>query len=135
MNGRPVLPTKIALVLRDDLPPNHAANAATVLGLSLGARLPGVLGEDGKDADGTTHLAITDHPVPVLVASGEVLERLHAAEGVTAVGFTETARRARAYDAYLQDLATTSRPEFVAVALHGSRDAVTRLTRKLPLMA
>ncbi|WP_433268246.1 DUF2000 domain-containing protein [Actinosynnema sp. CS-041913] len=127
-----MLPTKIALVLRADLPPNLAANAAVVLGLSLGARLPHILGDDAKDADGTTHLAITDHPVPVLTADAAHLKALHRAEGVTAVGFTEVARRARAYDAYLEDLSTTSDPEFVAVALYGPRAVVTKLTRKLP---
>lgn len=130
-----MLPTRIALVLRADLPPGLAANAAVVLGLSLGARLPDTLGDDGKDADGTTHLGITDHPVPVLTADAATIKALHAAEGVTAIGFTEVARRARAYDAYLEDLARAHDPEFVAVALHGPREVVTRLTRKLPLLS
>ncbi|MBW4719108.1 DUF2000 domain-containing protein [Saccharothrix obliqua] len=129
-----MLSTKITLVLRADLPPNLAANAAVVLGLSLGARLPDILGTDGADADGTPHAAITDHPVPVLTAPAEELKALHRADGVTAVGFTEVARRARAYDAYLRDLAATADPDFVAVALHGPREVVTRLTRRLPLM-
>ncbi|GAA0216186.1 hypothetical protein GCM10010492_12510 [Saccharothrix mutabilis subsp. mutabilis] len=129
-----MLPTRIALVLRADLPPGLAANAAAVLGLSLGARLPDTIGDDGKDADGTTHLGITSHPVPVLTADAATIKALHAADGVTAIGFTEVARRARAYDAYLEDLARAHDPEFVAVALHGPREVVTRLTRKLPLM-
>ncbi|MEU7524810.1 DUF2000 domain-containing protein [Saccharothrix sp. NPDC042600] len=130
-----MLPTRIVLVLRADLPPGLAANAAAVLGLSLGARLPGTVGADGEDADGTTHPGITSHPVPVLTADAATIKALHAADGVTAIGFTEVARRARAYDAYLEDLARAHDPEFVAVALHGPRAVITRLTRELPLMS
>lgn len=129
-----VLATKLALVLRDDLPPNLAANAAVVLGLTLGARLPDFLGEDGKDADGTVHLGLNTHPVPVLTASAGQLKALHRADTVLKIGFTEVARRSRAYAEYLEALATTEDPEFVAVALYGPRAEVSRLTRKLPLM-
>lgn len=130
-----MLPTKLALVLRDDLPPNLAANAAVCLGLTLGARLPEILGEDAKDADGTVHLGLNTHPVPVLTTSAEHLKALHRAVGVLKIGFTEVARRARTYPEYLEALADTEDPEFVAVALYGPRAEVTRLTRKLPLMA
>ncbi|MCE6994372.1 DUF2000 domain-containing protein [Saccharothrix sp. S26] len=130
-----MLPTKLALILRDDLPANLAANAAVVLGLSLGARLPDLLGEDAKDADGTVHLGLNTHPVPVLTAPAEHLKALHRADGVLKIGFTEVARRSRAYPEYLEALAHAEDPEFVAVALYGPRAEVTRLTRKLPLMA
>ncbi|MFD1148386.1 DUF2000 domain-containing protein [Saccharothrix hoggarensis] len=130
-----MLPTKLALVVRDDLPPNLAANAAVNLGLTLGARLPDLLGEDGEDADGALHLGLNTHPVPVLTASAEQLKALHRADGVLKIGFTEVARRSRAYGEYLEALARTADPEYVAVALYGPRAEVTRLTRRLPLMA
>jgi hypothetical protein len=130
-----VLPTKLVLVLRDDLPPNLAANAAVNLGLTLGARLPGLLGEDAKDADGTVHLGLNTHPVPVLTSSADHLKALHRADGVLRIGFTEVARRSRAYQEYVEALAHTEDPDFVAVALYGPRAEVTRLTRALPLMA
>ncbi|ROP38575.1 DUF2000 domain-containing protein [Saccharothrix texasensis] len=130
-----MLPTRLALILRDDLPPNLAANAAVVLGLTLGARLPDLLGEDVEDADGTLHLGLNTHPVPVLTTSAEHLKELHRAEGVLKIGFTEVARRSRAYPEYVAALALAEDPGFVAVALYGPRAEVTRLTRKLPLMA
>lgn len=131
-----MLPTKLVFVLRDDLPPNLAANAAAVLGLTVGARLPAeLLGEDLKDADGTPHLGLNTHPVPVLTAPADRLRALHRAEDLLVVGFTEVARRSRAYAEYAGALAATNDPEFVAVALHGPRAEVGRLTRDLPLMA
>ncbi|MER5262304.1 DUF2000 domain-containing protein [Actinosynnema sp. NPDC002837] len=130
-----MLPTKLALILRDDLPPNLAANAAVVLGLTLGARLPDLLGDDAEDAGGALHLGLNTHPVPVLTTSADHLKALHRADGVLKIGFTEVARRSRAYPEYLEALARTEDPDFVAVALYGPRAEVTRLTRKLPLMA
>lgn len=130
-----MLPTKIALVLRDDLPPNLAANAAAVLGLALGARLPDLLGEDAKDADGTAHLGLNTHPVPVLTAPADRLKALHRADTVLRIGFTEVARRSRTYPEYVEALADVSDPGFVAVALYGPRAEVGRLTRDLRLMA
>ncbi|MFI9010566.1 DUF2000 domain-containing protein [Actinosynnema sp. NPDC053489] len=130
-----MLPTKLALVLRDDLPANFAANAAAVLGLTLGARLPDLLGEDARDADGTVHLGLNTHPVPVLTAPAERLKALHRADRVLKIGFTEVARRSRAYPEYLEALSRAEDPDFVAVALFGPRAEVTRLTRELPLFA
>ncbi|MFE2754787.1 DUF2000 domain-containing protein [Actinosynnema sp. NPDC059335] len=132
-----MLPTRLALVLRDDLPPNLAANAAVNLGLTLGSRLPDLLGEDAEDADGGVHPGLNTHPVPVLTASADVLRALHRAAGddVLRIGFTEVARRSRSYPEYVEALARTTDPEFVAVALYGPRTDVNRLTRRLPLMA
>ncbi|QFZ16633.1 DUF2000 domain-containing protein [Saccharothrix syringae] len=130
-----MLPTKIALVLRDDLPPNLAANAAAVLGLTLGARLADLLGEDVKDADGTLHPGLNTHPVPVLTAPADRLKALYRAGDVLRIGFTEVARRARTYGEYVEALSAATDPGFVAVALYGPRAEVGRLTRDLPLMA
>lgn len=135
------LSTKLAVVLRDDLEPNLAANAAAVLGLSLGGRLPELLGEDGKDASGFVHTSLNTHPVPVLTASAEQLRELGiragTAQDVLLVGFNEVARRARVYEEYLRDLALTPTEEvdYVGLAVFGPRNVVTRLTRKLPLMS
>ncbi|MEU0156998.1 DUF2000 domain-containing protein [Micromonospora fulviviridis] len=134
------LETKIVMVVRDGLAPHVATNAAAVLGLSLGGRLPHVLGADGKDASGGVHAGLNTHPVPVVTAPAEQLANLHskarARDGITAVGFTEVARHARDYANYLDDLATTpdSDLEYVAVALFGPRNRVTALTKRFPLL-
>jgi hypothetical protein len=134
------LETKIVIAVRDGLAPHVATNAAAVLGLSLGGRLPHLLGADGKDATGDIHAGLNTHPVPVVTADAQQIAELHAMarmrDDIIAVGFTEVARRARDYATYLDDLATTpdSELEYVAVALFGPRNRITALTKRFPLL-
>ncbi|MGH3527457.1 MAG: DUF2000 domain-containing protein [Pseudonocardiaceae bacterium] len=134
------LPTKLSVVLRSDLQTALAVNAAAVLCLSLGGRLPELLGEDGKDASGTVHGGLNTHPVPILTATPEEMHQLRdrardAAE-VIVVSFNEVARRARDYENYLRDLeiTPTGNIDYVGVAVFGPRNVVTKLTKRLPLM-
>jgi len=131
---------KIVLVLRTDLTPALAANAAVVLGLALGGRLDGSVAADGADASGVLHAGLNPVPVPTLVASGPELHELHeraaAAADVTVVGFNEVARRSRTYPEYEQALAQTAAQdvEYVGLIVHGPRNRVTKLTKRLALM-
>ncbi|MGW4644497.1 GNAT family N-acetyltransferase [Sphaerisporangium sp. NPDC004334] len=135
------LPTKLVLVVRADLPPAAAVNAAAVLGLSLGARLPESLGPTPQDASGDLHAGLNPHPVPVLSATPDQLRELYAKararDDTITVGFNETARRARDYNDFLTALATTPGEEIdhVAVAVYGPRNRVSALTKRLPLHA
>jgi hypothetical protein len=134
------LETKIVIVLREGLAPHIAANAAAVLGLSIGGRLPQLLGADGKDASGGVHAGLNTHPVPVVTADADQIAELHGMarerDDVIVVGFTEVARRARDYGIYLDDLATTPAAdlEYVGVALFGPRNRITALTKRFPLL-
>ncbi|MFB7507311.1 DUF2000 domain-containing protein [Streptomyces broussonetiae] len=132
--------TKVALVLREDLPMAHAANTSAVLALSLGGRIGEAIGRDGEDASGGVHPGLNTHPIPVLTASAEelnlLLERARTTDGVQLVSLTETARRARDYEDYLTDLkaAPAGDLEYLGVIVHGPRTDVSRLTRRLSLL-
>ncbi|MFW5416387.1 DUF2000 domain-containing protein [Nocardiopsis sp. CNT-189] len=132
---------KLVIALHEELSPAIAANAAAVLGLALGGRLEDSLAEDGKDASGAVHAGLNPHPVPTLAAGAERLRDLHdrasRQEGVVVVGFNEVARASRSYGQYLEALAATPSDEvgYVGVALFGPRGAVTRLTKRLPLLS
>lgn len=132
---------KIVLVLREDLSRAHAANAAAVLGLALGGRLTDSVAPDGPDASGASHAGLNPVPVPTLAASGDQLAQLYAAavarEDLTVVGFNEVARRSRTYPEYEEALAATPSEEidYVGVILHGPRNQVTKLTKRLALVS
>ncbi len=131
---------KIALVLRDDLPPAHAANAAAVLGLALGGRLTDSVAPDGTDASGATHAGLNPIPVPTLVASAGQLADLVAAasnhDDLAVVGFNEVARHARTYPDYEEALRQTSTSDiaYIGMIMHGPRNLVNKLTRRLSLL-
>lgn len=133
------LPTRLVIALRSDLPPAWAVNAASVLALSIGGRLPDPPAGDAKDASGMVHAGLNPHPVPILSATAEQLHELHRKAGereeLTTVGFNEVARQARDYDEYLDKLAVTAAEDiaFVGVAVFGPRNRVTALTKRLSL--
>lgn len=132
---------KLVMVLRDDLPPAQAANAAAVLGLALGGRLTGSVAADTPDASGDLHAGLNPNPVPTLAASGEQLRDLHARaagiDGAVVVGFNEVARRSRSYPEYIEALAATAPDdiEYVGLIVLGPRGPVTKLTKRLALHA
>ncbi|MDH2413893.1 DUF2000 domain-containing protein [Nocardioides sp. CER19] len=132
---------KIVVVLRDDLPPAHAANAAVVLGLALGGRLTDSVAAASPDASGALHAGLNPIPVPTLVASAEQLRDLHheasAVEDAVVVGFNEVARRSRTYPDYVDALATTEPADidYVGVIVVGPRSTVTKLTKRLALLS
>lgn len=73
-------------------------------------------------------------------ARADRLGELHAkavARKDVVVGFNEVARRSRTYGAYTEALARTPADDVahVGVAVFGPRNVVTRLTKRLPLMA
>jgi hypothetical protein len=131
---------KVVLVVRDGLPLNQAVNAAAVLGASVGTALSLPRGPDAVDASGTRYAGIVTTPVPILVATTEELTALHrlaqARDQVAVLCLTETARRARTYDAYLGDLAATpdADADIIGLVAAGARNQVTKLTKRLPLL-
>jgi hypothetical protein len=115
--------------------------SATVLGASIGTTLSLPLGPGAVDACGTGYAGIVTTPVPILTADSEELtvlfRRSSAREDLTVLALTEAARRARTYEAYLNDLAAELNADttIVGLIIAGPRNQVTRLTKKLPLLA
>lgn len=130
---------RLAVVLDEELPPGLAANAAAILGMSLGRSAPETLGPDVPDAEGALHPGITSLPVPVLAAKAEALRELRdAARAVPGIGFadfTELARRTRTYEEYARRLSESGSGDlhYLGICLYGDDESVRRLTGSLPL--
>lgn len=62
---------RLAIIVDKTLPPGLAANAAAILGMSIGRGAPESLGNDVSDAGGSLHPGITRLPVPVLEADAQ----------------------------------------------------------------
>ena len=131
---------KIVLVVRTNLPINLSANAATVLGATIGSRLALPFGPDATDASGTEFRGIVTTPIPVLVADAggltDLFGKANHDETLQVAALTDVARRARTYESYLEDLAQTpaAEKEIVALCVAGPRNRVTKLTKRLPLL-
>jgi hypothetical protein len=70
--------TKIAVLLRDDLPTWQRLNVTAFLVSGLGTAQPEVIGEPYEDADATTYLPMFRQPVLVFEGSKELLHGAHS---------------------------------------------------------
>lgn len=133
---------KCVMVLDETLPLGLAANAAAIMGITLGRELPGIVGQDVADRTGARHLGIITFPVPILKAAPaalkEIRERLYLPEfaDVTAVDFSDMAQGSKTYGEYMDKMAVSSEEElqYFGIAICGDKKKVNRLAGSLPLL-
>ena len=131
---------KWVVVVDDQQPEGRRANAVACIAAAFGARVPGLLGTDGADADGAAHPGLPWAGCSLLAGDAERLVALRARaaeeEGVLVIGMPAAAQESRVYDEYLAALAGTPTAELreIALGLLGPRKAIERLTRRLRLL-
>jgi hypothetical protein len=122
------------------LPAGVAANAAACLAASAGARVSGLLGPGGNDADGAWHPGLPWAGCAVLGATAAELADLRtnalAAEDVLVVDMPGSAQTNRVYADYLTELAVTAADglDLRAVSVFGPKNKIDRLTKRLGLL-
>ncbi|MGC7102846.1 DUF2000 domain-containing protein [Amycolatopsis lurida] len=130
---------KCAILVSDDLPTGLAVNAASVLAVSLGANVDGLVGKDVKDLDGVLHPGVIYTPLPILrhTAAGihEVLSAVASDEEVFFATFSSLAQSCRTYDEYIDRMGqvATDDIDLVGIALCGPKKKVNKLVGSLPL--
>jgi len=127
------------VVVDPALPLGLAANAVAVLALTLGARIPRILGPDVPDASGHHHPGLIPFGLPVLAAPGADLVRLRSsalAAGLLVVDFPTLGQQTTDYAAFTAQVAATSPADltYLGVAVHGPAKSVRTLTGGLPLL-
>ena len=134
----PRFDTKIALVLRADLPVWQQLNMTAFLASGVAAGAPEAIGENYADGDGTKYLPMFGQPVLVFQAdAGELtrtLERARARDLMPAIFTTalfatghDAANRAAVADTPRADL------DLAGLALRGPRRDVDKITKGLRL--
>lgn len=84
--------TKIAIVVRDDLPVWQKLNVTAFLMSGIAAQHPGIMGEPYVDADGRAYNRLCGQPIICMAASGDTLRKIHQRaidKGVTTSAYTE----------------------------------------------
>ena len=127
------------IVVDADLAPGLAANAAAVLAVTLGAIRPELVGEDVHDADGVAHPGLIRTGLPVLRAAAEQLSALRPRAAAAQLGVIVLPAAGQAttdYDAFRAAVGATPTEDLGlrALALHGARREVARLTGSLALL-
>jgi len=130
---------RCVIVVDADLAPGLAANAAAVLAVTLGATVDGLAGPDLVDADGEVHPGLFEKGLPVLGAARDVLPEVRAralAAGVSVIDIPAVGQQTNDYGEVRAYVARTPTAdlEYLGLALHGSRRAVSRVTGTLRLL-
>ncbi|AEA26695.1 DUF2000 family protein [Pseudonocardia benzenivorans] len=127
-------PTKVVVLLRDDLAGWQALNVTAFLAGAVTAAVPELVGEPYADADGTGYLPMLGQPVLVMAGSKEVLTAAReraVGRGMPVAVFTsdlfatgnDVDNRAAVRAVRAADL------DLVGLAVHGPRNAVDKVLK------
>lgn len=131
---------KCVIVVDENLPIGMVGNTVAILGITLGARLPDVVGADVRDGLEREHIGIIEFPVPILKASAETLGKLRLSlynkeySDLTVADFTDVAQSCGTYDEFIDKIGSAEELKYFGIALCGSKKKVNRLTGSLPLL-
>jgi hypothetical protein len=130
--------TKIAIVVREDLPAWQKLNVTAFLASGIAAGCEDIIGKPYEDGDGNSYLELFRQPVVVHAATAEQLAGVHQ----RALG------RAMPMAIYTQDMFATGNDDdnravvrgvraadlpFAGIAVHGPRNAVDKVLKGVPL--
>lgn len=133
---------KCVIVIDESLPPGIIANTAAILGITLGAKMPDVVGRDVPDAEGNAHSGIIQFPVPILKGDTKKLKELRKKlfdarfNDLTAVDFSDLAQSCKTYDEFISRMASCPEQElrYIGMAICGDKKKVSKLTGNMPLL-
>lgn len=133
---------KCVMVVDEGLPLGVIANTAAIMGITLGKRMPEVVGADVADKSGSIHLGIIEFPVPILKGTPEkmkeIRERLYQPEfqGLIAVDFSDLAQSCKTYEEFIGKMADVPECDlrYFGVAICGDKKKVNKLTGSMPLL-
>ena len=133
---------KCVMVIDENLPLGLIANTAAIMGITLGKKMPEVVGADVTDQSGNEHLGIIEFPVPILRGSTEdikaIRKKLYRPEflDLTVVDFSDLAQGCKTYDEFIEKMERVdeSSLQYFGVAICGAKKKVNKLTGNLPLL-
>lgn len=133
---------KCVMVIDENLPLGIIANTAAIMGITLGKKMPQVVGADVMDQSGNEHLGIIESPVPVLKGSTETIKEIREKlyqpdfQDLTVVDFSDLAQGCKTYDELIEKMGHVpeSRLQYFGLAICGAKKKVNKLTGSMPLL-
>ena len=105
---------KCVMVIDEHLPLGIIAYTAAIMGITLGKKIPEVVGADVTDKTGNEHLGIIEFPVPILKGNVEsikaIREKLYEPDfsDLTVVDFSDLAQGCKTYDEFIEKMKEVS---------------------------
>ena len=132
---------KCVIIIDQNLSIGPMANTAAVLSLSLGKKIPQLIGEDLLDCLNTRRHGITTVAIAILKSTryelNQLRERLKAYEAdLTVIDLTTHTQSTSSYQEYAQKLKSTPIDElqYQGIALYGNAKLVNKFSGNLALL-
>lgn len=133
---------KCVIVVDENLPLGIIANTAAILGITMGMKMPDVVGNDVLDLEGNAHMGIIQFPVPILKGNTKILKKLRTRlfepqfSELTVVDFSDLAQGCKTYNEFIGKMANTSesRLNYIGIAVCGNKKQINKLTGSMPLL-
>lgn len=133
---------KCVMVIDEHLPMGLIANTAAIMGITLGKKMPEVVGVDVTDKTGNEHLGIIEFPVPILKGNVEsikaIREKLYEPDfsDLTVVDFSDLAQGCKTYDEFIEKMKEVCETDlnYYGIAICGAKKKVNKLTGSMPLL-
>lgn len=137
-----IINQKCVVVMDEELPIGILINTAVILGMTLGKRMPEVIGPDVRDQSGHNHLGVMALTVPVLKGTKQIVkeirEKLYDDEfkDVVCVDFSSLGQGCKDYEEYTAKMALVNEGDldYIGIALCGPKKKVNKLTGSMPLL-
>src|SRR4051812_1760633 len=129
--------TRCVVVVDEALAPGLAANAAAVMAMTLGTKVPAMVGEEFVDGAGERHPGLITTGLPVLRAKADelaALRRRALAAEIGVVGFPRSGQTTTDYEHFRAMVASTEAPEYLGLAFYGDGKVLRKLTGSLGLL-
>ncbi|MCM1224511.1 MAG: DUF2000 domain-containing protein [Lachnospiraceae bacterium] len=133
---------KCVMVIDENLPLGIIANTAAIMGITLGKKLPEVVGADVYDRTGNEHLGIIEFPVPILKGNAEIIKTIRKklyepdfAE-LTVVDFSDLAQSCKTYIEFIEKMKNADETDlnYFGIAICGAKKKVNKLTGSMALL-
>lgn len=133
---------KCVMIIDEHLPLGIIVNTAAIMGITLGKKMPEVVGADVADKTGNEHLGIIEFPVPVLKGNVEsikvIREKLYEPDflDLTVIDFTDLAQGCKTYDEFIGKMKEASEVDlnYFGIVICGAKKKINKLTGSMPLL-
>lgn len=133
---------KCVIVVDENLPLGVIANTAAILGITMGMKMPDVVGNDVLDLEVNPHMGIIQFLVPILKGNTKILNKLRTKlfemqfSELTVVDFSDLAQGCKTYNEFTHKMANTSESKlnYIGIAVCGNKKQINKLTGSMPLL-
>ncbi len=130
------------MIIDEHLPLGIIANTAAIMGITLGKKMPKVVGADVTDKMGNKHLGIIQFPIPILKGNVEsikaIREKLYEPNfsDLTVVDFSDLAQSCKSYDEFIEKMKEVSEIDlnYFGITICGAKKKINKLTGNIPLL-